>query len=244
MIDKTIKRGVKVDARCFLLHLIVGVVAIIFIHSTIGGILLFVWCILVQLITKNTKYLLSFIFVYIILTALSYIGVKLISSDNFYFLGLAFTNMAVIGRKAIIPISFAINLAAEPTGALLASLEAMKAPKAIGIALAILLRFFPTIGGEYRQIRSAQKFRGIGVGFLHTIIHINSTIECILIPLILRSTKVAEELAASITVRGVRFSGKTISYMPIHFSLLDTILSILALIIPSLIIYLERSALF
>ena len=57
---------------------------------------------------------------------------------------------------------------------------------------------------------------GIGVGVVHTLTHLPSTVEYILIPLILRTTKVAEELSASMTVRGVRFSGETISYHPIH----------------------------
>lgn len=43
---------------------------------------------------------------------------------------------------------------------------------------------------------------------VHTLTHLPSTVEYILIPLILRTTKVAEELSASMTVRGVRFPVK------------------------------------
>lgn len=46
-----------------------------------------------------------------------------------------------------------------------------------------MLRFFPTLGEEYRAIRNSQRFRGIGVGILHTLTHLPSTIEYILIPL-------------------------------------------------------------
>ena len=99
---------------------------------------------------------------------------------------------------------------------------------------------FPTISGEYRAIRSSQRFRGIGVGVVHTLTHLPSTVEYILIPLILRTTKVAEELSASMTVRGVRFSGETISYRPIHFSRKDGALCVFMVLIASAVFVLEK----
>ena len=59
---------------------------------------------------------------------------------------------------------------------------------------------------------------------LHTLTHLPTTVEYILIPLILRTTKVAEELSASMTVRGVRFSGETVSYRSIRFCWKDAAL--------------------
>ena len=238
-------KGYKaVDPRTWIIHLLIGVAAIILIHSNIGGLCLFVWCVLLQLIMRKGQYTLMFLLVYVVLTGLAWIGVQLLLDERFYFLGLAFSNMGVIGRKAVVPLSFAICLAKEPTGSLLASLQAMRLPKAVGIGLAVLLRFFPTIGNEYRAIRASQRFRGIGVGVVHTIIHLPSTVEYILIPLILRTTKVAEELSASMTVRGVRFSGETISYRPVRFSGKEALLCIMALLIPTAIFLLERRGVF
>lgn len=136
------------------------------------------------------------------------------------------------------------HLSQEPTGALMASLQALRLPKAVGIGLAVLLRFFPTIGGEYHAIRNSQRFRGIGVGVFHTLTHLPSTVEYILIPLILRTTKVAEELSASMTVRGVRFSGETISYRPVRFAWRDAALCVVALLIPVIVFLLERRGIF
>lgn len=238
------KIGTTIDPRTCIAHLLTGVAAIILIHSNIGGLCLFVWCMILQLTLRKGQYILLFLSVYIVLTGFAWIGVQLLLDERFYFLGLAFSNMGVIGRKAIVPLSFAICLAKEPTGSLLASLQAMRMPKAVGIGLAVLLRFFPTIGNEYHAIRASQRFRGIGVGVLHTIIHLPSTVEYILIPLILRTTKVAEELSASMTVRGVRFSGETISYRPVRFSGKDALLCIMALLIPTAIFLLERRGVF
>ena len=239
-----VKKSLTVDPRTWVMHILVGVVAIILIHSNIGGLFLFVWCILVQIATRKGKYTIKFIMIYLALTGLARVGVTLLHHESFYFLGLAFSNMGVIGRKAIIPLSFSICLANEPTGSLMASIQSLKLPKALGIGLAVLLRFFPTMGNEYRAIRASQRFRGIGVGIVHTIIHLPTTVEYILIPLILRTTKVAEELSASMTVRGVRFSGRTISYRPVRFRMSDTILCIVSLVIPTWIVLLERRGIF
>ena len=113
--------------------------------------------------------------------------------------------------------------------------------RSAGIGTAVVLRFFPTIAGEYRAIRSSQRFRGIVVGALHTLTHLPTTVEYILIPLILRTTKVAEELSASMTVRGVRFSGETVSYRSIRFCWKDAALLALLLAVACTVLLLERS---
>ena len=232
--------GAKIDPRTWLVHLLVGVVAIIWIQSDQGGFCLFVWCMLLQLVIRKGQYVITYLLAYLVFTGFLWFGVRLLPSDRLYFLGLAFSNMGVLGRKAMIPLSFAICLAKEPTGSLLASLQAMRLPKAVGIGVAVLLRFFPTIGGEYRAIRASQRFRGIGVGVLHTLAHLPSTVEYILIPLILRTTKVAEELSASMTVRGVRFSGETTSFRPVRFTWKDTLLCLIALLVSAVVFLLER----
>ena len=150
------------------------------------------------------------------------------------------SSIGIVSRKVLVPLSFAICLAGEPTGSLMAALRKLHLPKAAGIGTAVVLRFFPTIAGEYRAIRSSQRFRGIGVGVLHTLTHLPTTVEYILIPLILRTTKVAEELSASMTVRGVRFSGETVSYRSIRFCWKDAALLALLLAVACTVLLLER----
>lgn len=75
---------------------------------------------------------------------------------------------------------------------------------------------------------------------LHTLTHLPTTVEYILIPLILRTTKVAEELSASMTVRGVRFSGETVSYRSIRFCWKDAVLLALLLAVACTVLLLER----
>lgn len=228
----------------WLLLCLTGIMSIILVHSEVGGLCLAVFCIAIHLLTGHSDKAIPYSVCYLAFTGIAWGGVGLVESEVAFSVSSMLASLGVLGRKSIIPLSFAICLAKEPTGSLLASLQAMRLPKAVGIGLAVLLRFFPTIGGEYRAIRASQRFRGIGVGVVHTLTHLPSTVEYILIPLILRTIKAAEELSASMTVRGVRFSGETISYRPVRFTGKDAALCAMAVLIPAAVFLLERRGVF
>ncbi|MCH1981692.1 energy-coupling factor transporter transmembrane protein EcfT [Ruminococcus sp. OA3] len=228
------------DPRTWLLLCLTGIVSIILIHSELGGLCVFLCCILIHLFTGKAVRAFSYLTGYLIFTGIAWAGVKLVENDILFSVSSMLTSIGILGRKAIIPLAFAARLAQEPTGSLMAAFQKLRLPKTMGIATAILLRFFPTISGEYQAIRSSQRFRGIGAGVFRTLIHLPSTVEYILIPLILRTTKVAEELSASMTVRGVRFSGETVSYRAIRFTWRDAICCVLMLLVSGLVFTLER----
>lgn len=230
----------QLDPRTWLLLCLLGIASIILIHSEIGGLCIFLCCIFTHFFTGKASHAFSYLLCYLIFTGIAWVGVMLVENNAIFSVSSMLSSIGIIGRKAIIPLAFAACLAKEPTGSLMAALQAMRSPKAVGIAASVVLRFFPTISGEYRAIRSSQRFRGIGVGVVHTLTHLPSTVEYILIPLILRTTKVAEELSASMTVRGVRFSGETISYRPIHFSWKDGALCVFMMVIAGAVFVLEK----
>lgn len=238
--EKRKQNHFRPDPRTWLLLCLLGIASILLVHSEIGGSCLFLGCLLIHLLSGNASKLLPYMLYYLIFYGVSWAGVRLMDSSVAFSVSSMLSSIGIVGRKTLIPLSFAIALAGEPIGSLMAALQAMRFPKAVGIAVAVVLRFFPTISVEYRAIRSSQRFRGIGVGVVRTLIHLPSTVEYILIPLILRTTKVAEELSASMTVRGVRFSGETISYRPIHFMWKDGALCVFAALIAVPVFVLER----
>lgn len=86
---------------------------------------------------------------------------------------------------------------------LVASLTAWRVPKPLVLTLAIAYRFMPTIGYEVGMIKDALKLRGrpLSVGsFLRAP---RETCECVLVPLMMRCVRVADELSASATARAV-----------------------------------------
>ena len=228
------------DPRTWLLLCLLGIASILLVHSEIGGLCLFLGCLLIHLLSGNANKILPYMLYYLVFYGIGWAGVRLLDSNVAFSVSSMLSSIGIVGRKILIPLSFATALAGEATGSLMAALQAMRFPKAVGIAVAVVLRFFPTISGEYRAIRSSQRFRGIGVGVLHTLTHLPTTVEYILIPLILRTTKVAEELSASMTVRGVRFSGETVSYRSIRFCWKDAALLALLLAVACTVLLLER----
>ena len=207
------------DARMLLACLVASIVAAVFAATEAalavafaGAMVAHVWC-------GRAGKVPGYVAGYLVLAALSWVSVQMIAANPADTLAMGLGSIGIVGRRALLPLTFAAALAEVPTGSLLAALRACRLPKSAGIALAVALRFAPTLSGEYVRIRQSQKFRGVGLGIVRTLAHLPSTAECILVPLVIRTMRVSDELSASITVRGVRFDGETTSFRPLSFSL-------------------------
>ena len=180
------RRRFQPDPRTWLLLCLLGIAAILVIRSEIGCLCLFLACLLIHMLAGNGGKILPYGLYYLIFYGIGWLGVHLMDSGVAFSVSSMLSSIGIVSRKVLVPLSFVICLAGEPTGSLMAALQKLHLPKAAGIGTAVVLRFFPTIAGEYRAIRSSQRFRGIGVGVLHTLTHLPTTVEYILIPLILR----------------------------------------------------------
>ena len=229
-----------VDARVYMALILIGAIAMIFVHTEYGMALMFTVSLLWQLGASKRKGLFGYLFVYVFLFAVAHVAIWWLSAHAGNTTAIAFSSFGVSGRKAMIPLLYAILLARVPTGSFLGALSAMRMPKAVGISAAIALRFFPTLGQEYRQIRNAQKFRGLGVGVGNTLTHLPSILTNILLPLIVRIVKISEELSASATVRGVRFHNEIVSYRPVRFCGKDAALLAGTTLLYAVILLLDR----
>lgn len=129
-------------------------------------------------------------------------------------------------RHMLVPVAYTIGLADAPTGTLLTVFHKLRLPKSFGISTVVLLRFFPTIGYELHAIRSSLKFRGTGVGFWNTLAHLPANFERTMVPLLIRTTRISEELSAAAMVRGVRLNSEIISFEEVRFCSADVIVSL------------------
>ena len=206
-----------VDPRVYLALILIGSIAAIYIHTEYGMLMMFALSLLWQIAAARGKGVIAYILLYTVFFGITRASIWWMSDMSINTTALAFSSFGLTGRKALTPILYAVLLARIPTGTFLGALYAMRLPKAVGIGTAIGMRFFPTVSQEYRQIRNAQKFRGLGVGFFNTLVHLPSVLTNILLPLIVRIVKISEELSASVTVRGVRFHNQVVSYRPVHF---------------------------
>jgi energy-coupling factor transporter transmembrane protein EcfT len=83
------------------------------------------------------------------------------------------------------------------------ALEKLRLPRQISLPLAVSLRFMPTIWEEYGYLKDSMKIRGIEVSWVGLIRHPVKVIEYTIVPLLMRSLMIADELAASAMVRGI-----------------------------------------
>lgn len=96
-----------------------------------------------------------------------------------------------------------LSLRSMSVSALIAGLQKLHCPKSISLALAIALRFIPTIRQELSQIKDAMKTRGVPLNLVTFVKAPAVTTEYMLIPFMMRCTKVADELAAAAVTRAI-----------------------------------------
>ena len=75
---------------------------------------------------------------------------------------------------------------------LITSLQNMHIPKGFTITVAVVFRYIPTIGREFRNINNTMKMRGIVFNAKNLFFQPGRTMEYALVPLIMRSIKVAD----------------------------------------------------
>lgn len=108
---------------------------------------------------------------------------------------------------------------------LITALQNMHIPKGFTITIAVIFRYIPTISGEFRNITNTMKMRGIDFNFKNLVLHPGRTVEYALIPLIMRSIKVADDLSASAMTRGLDLHTRRTSYREVRLKLYDFLIA-------------------
>lgn len=99
---------------------------------------------------------------------------------------------------------------------IMAIADRMKIPYKCVIPLAVVLRFFPTLGEEWENIRRAMKMRGISISLEH-----------VMVPIISASVRIGEELSAAALSRGLGYAKKRTNMCQVRLQVTDYILMLL-----------------
>lgn len=113
-------------------------------------------------------------------------------------------------------------LATTKVSEFIASMERLHISEKLIIPIAVMFRFFPTVGDEYHSIQDAMRLRGIG--FKRGPI---AMVEYRLVPLIVSLVKIGDELSAASVTRGLGSKIKRTNYCKIGFRLGDVLLLLL-----------------
>lgn len=112
---------------------------------------------------------------------------------------------------------------------LLAALQAMGAPQAVLIPCMVVLRFFPTIRRDASHLMESLKTRRVLAGRGYALRHPALVCELLVIPLLMRSVRVSDELAASALVRGLGGEIRPTMLHSLSFGVKDAVVTALTL---------------
>lgn len=121
----------------------------------------------------------------------------------------------------------AVALAAAPVGQLVAALRRWRMPMGILAALAVGARFVPVVKLEYEAIRMSARLRGLSVASPRNWLRPLAAFEYAIVPLLMRSLKIADELAAAATTKGIDYPGRKSSLYPVAWRRRDSIVLML-----------------
>lgn len=107
----------------------------------------------------------------------------------------------------------------------IAAMERLKFPPALIISFAVMMRFFPTVKEENAAIGDAMKMRGIRLGGANAM----AMLEYRVVPLLISTVKIGEELSAAALTRGLGSPVKRTNVCEIGFRLRDWLLCLLAI---------------
>jgi energy-coupling factor transport system permease protein len=134
---------------------------------------------------------------------------------------LKFTDIFMIG-------TFLIET--TPVTDIICALETMRLPSQIVIPFAVAVRFMPSIREDFNCLKDSLRVRNISVSVWSFLRHPVQTVEYMLVPILIRSYKISDELAASAMIRGLD-SGKTKTLLyPLKFGIQDFITPVILLV--------------
>ena len=86
---------------------------------------------------------------------------------------------------------------------LIIALETMRVPQLVIIPVAVSARYIPSIQEDFKYLKDSLRVRNIPLSPRCFILHPVRTIEYLLVPILMRSFKFSDELAASAMLRGL-----------------------------------------
>jgi len=111
------------------------------------------------------------------------------------------------------------------------ALERMRLPRGIILSIAVMFRYFPAIKDDFFVIIDSMKLKGLYTSKRSAMLHPIRTMEFIIVPMLFKSLRTAEELSCAALIKGIENTGKKTSYFDVKLRSIDLIFSFAALAI-------------
>ena len=111
------------------------------------------------------------------------------------------------------------------------ALERMRLPRGIILSIAVMFRYFPVIKDDFFIIIDSMKLKGLYTSKRAAVIHPIRTMEFIIVPMLFKSLRTAEELSCAALIKGIENTGKKTSYFDVRLRSVDLMFSFAVLAI-------------
>lgn len=121
----------------------------------------------------------------------------------------------------------------------ISAMQTMKFPNAVAIPFIVILRYMPTLREDYGYLKDSLKIRGIRTSGIEFFIHPIRSLEFMIVPILFRSIRVAEELSTSVLLRGIENYKNRTNIYPLKFTKIDAGYTLFTVIAVSMLCYLQ-----
>lgn len=137
--------------------------------------------------------------------------------------------MLTLLLSRLVPVYMACTILLEkvPMNELVTALEQMHVPNTLIIPLAVVYRYIPTLRREIRYISDSMKMRGRQQSPAEMLLQPAAAVERFMVPLLIRSGKLADELAAAALCKGLDAGQRRTSCTGVRFARQDAVCCVL-----------------
>lgn len=192
--------GLKLDPRAKLFLLLLSNV-FMFVHCTPAIELALVALVMsAYVLSPRRRTALAWCAAYLALFA----GDQLVTPIAFESSALTAVSALCSGLRIMVPCLMAGAYAFTTTrpSELVAALRRMHVPEGVIIPVLVVIRYFPTLRQECRNISDAMRLRGIGTSPLELLAHPRASVEHVLVPLLASASTTADDLSMACLTKG------------------------------------------
>lgn len=224
----------KPDARAALLVLVALMVGSTWINSEVGFLLMTVWVWVVTAMLGLARRLPPIILVYLVLRGFQALCGLAGEVPVIPFVGVILT---LICRMYPVYIFMWMMMVKIPMGELMAALAKLRVPNTLLIVAMVVYRYVPTLAREYSIINTSLKLRNLDVWWRRWLCHPVAQLEMRMVPIIMRSGRISDELSAVAICKGLDPAAKRSSLVTPRIQAFDlALIAVTVVVIATLIL--------
>ncbi len=198
--NKGEKGVLKIDPRTKIILMILGNVAIFLAFSIQIKISLIIFYLIFGFLCGAYKSPIKISLGYFCLILVEYLGGKYLSGTLALMI-ITFSQFV----KMILPCALlaSIMISTTKVSEFMGALNKMRVSKKVIIPLTVMIRYFPVVFEDWKNIKDSMRMRDVSPTFLGFLKNPSDTIECIYVPMLMSASKVSDELSAAAITRGI-----------------------------------------